>query len=97
MHRDMQDARKSTCMHAEWEEHLHACAELLESLESASCPAAADKLAVGWCGGIFSSKGVSGYEQQANVTSPMADISRMLPTGGGHMRIGGKVRAYAHF
>jgi hypothetical protein len=59
--------------------------------------AAADKLTVGWCGGMSSSKGVSGYEQQANVTSPMADISRMLPTGGGHMRIGGKVRAHAHF
>ena len=41
---------------------------------------------------MVSSKGVSGYEQQANVTSPMADISRLLPTGGGsHNRIGGKV------
>ena len=45
---------------------------------------------------MISSKGVSGYEQQANVTSPMADISRLLPTGGGsHSRIGGKVRLAA--
>ena len=46
-----------------------------------------------WLSGeITSSKGVSGYEQQANITSTVAaDISRMLPTAGSHNRIGGKV------
>jgi len=41
--------------------------------------------------GLYSSKGVMGYDQSAISESTAADISRMVPIGSSHARVGGKV------